>query len=239
MREFFSVYFVNFFDAIHGMIQSVISNPNYSYGIAIIIFTIVVKVILLPLTIKQTRSSVKLAEVQPKTAAIQEKYKNDPQRAQQEILKLYKEENVSPMSGCLPLLIQYPIIIVLFYAFSTLNYHGAGFLWIPNLNQPDPYFILPVLSGVSTYIMSKMLQPKTNANSSSQAMPNMGMMNIVMAGMFTWMGFKMQSAIVIYWIINNLIQLIQTLLLRPRKKNEELATVGVTNTDNKGKKKNK
>ncbi|MGL4731357.1 MAG: membrane protein insertase YidC [Clostridium sp.] len=230
MKEFLTGIFANFFDAIHGMVQSVFANPNVSYGIAIIVFTIVVKVILLPLTIKQTKSSVKMSEIQPKAAAIQAKYKNDPQRAQQEVLKLYKEENVSPMSGCLPLLIQYPILIALFYAFSQINYNGAGFLWLPDLGQPDPLYILPILSGVSTYIASKLLQPKTDSN--TQGMPNMGMMNIVMAGTFAFMSMKMQAGIVIYWIVNNIIQLVQTMLLRPKKK-AEVATAGVNSKSKK------
>lgn len=232
MKEALVGIFANLFTFIHGAIEGIIANPDISYGLAIILFTIVIKVILLPLTIKQTKSSVKLAEVQPKAAELQAKYKNDPQRGQQELLKLYKEENVNPMSGCLPLIIQYPILIALFYAVNKFDYHGAGFLWLPSLTAADPIFILPIVSGVSTYISSKLLQPAQPQNGAS-AGPNMGMMNIGMAVMFGFMSIKMPSSIVIYWIVNNIIQLIQTMILRPKKKVVVETETKVTQTSNK------
>src|SRR3712207_4086323 len=88
---------VKFFVIIHNLVANVITNPNYSYGLAIILVTIVIKFILLPLNIKSMRSTIRMSKIQPEVEKVQKKYKNDPQRAQQELMKLYKEKGVSPL----------------------------------------------------------------------------------------------------------------------------------------------
>ena len=128
-----------------------------SYGIAIIIMTIGIKAILAPLTAKQVKSMKGMQKLQPKMKEIQNKYKNDPQRAQQEIAKMYKELGVNPLSGCLPLLVQMPFLIAIFYALQGYPYDPAyeSFLWLPSLGEADHLYILPVLSALSTFVMSK------------------------------------------------------------------------------------
>lgn len=209
MKEWLTGIFITIFNHLHQLVASIVTNPNLSFGLTIILFTILIKIVLLPLTIKQTKASVKLSEIGPKAQAIQSKYKNDPQRAQMEVMKLYKEENVNPMSGCLPLIIQMPILFALFYAFSKFDYQNAAFLWLPNLSAKDPYYILPILSGITTYIASKALQPAADNEMAKKT----SSMNIVMAIVFGFMSINMQSSIVLYWTINNIIQLVQTKLL--------------------------
>ena len=107
-----------------------------------------------------------MQEIQPQIAEIQKKYKKSPEIANQEIIKLYRKHNVNPMSGCLPILVQMPIIIALFQALRLFEYTnvGAAFFWVPHLKDPDPYFILPLLVGIATYLQTKlsmMSMPKT------------------------------------------------------------------------------
>ena len=143
------------------MIHSVIPNNNYSYGLAIIAFTAIIRIFLLPLTIKQIKSQVKMQEVQPRVKELQAKYKNDPKKSQEEVMKLYKETGSNPISGCLPLIIQLPIIWALFYVFNNLTaINGVSFLWIKDLSLPDkPFYMLPILSTVTTYISSRLMTP--------------------------------------------------------------------------------
>ncbi len=145
-----------------------------NYGVAIILITIVIKLALFPLTQKQLKSMRTMQEMQPRMKWIQEKYKDDPQTMQTEIMKMYKEHGASPFSGCLPLLIQMPIFIAFYQALlqmsKTAFLHAAdpGFLWIANLGvivSKDPSitrFILPLLAGFTTYYQQKitMLTPR-------------------------------------------------------------------------------
>ena len=108
------------FQAIHGFVASLdFFSVGAGYVITIFLLTLLVRLILLPLNIKQTRSQQKMQEIQPEIAKLQKKYKNNPEKAQQEMMKLYKENNVNPMSGCLPLIIQMPILFALYYVFCV------------------------------------------------------------------------------------------------------------------------
>jgi len=194
----------------HGLVEAVISNPNLSYGITIILFTLVMRILLLPLSLKQTKSTVKMSAIQPEVKKIQEKYKKDPQKAQQEVMKIYKENDVSPMGGCLPMLVQFPILIAMFYVFQHIDYQGAGFLWLPSLTKPDPYYILPLISGITTYFSTKSMQGSSDAQAAKQA----STMNIAMSIFFTFMSLKFLGALVLYWVVNNILQLLQNLAFK-------------------------
>ena len=123
--------------------------PNY--GLAIVLMTVIIKIILFPLTKKQIESTRAMMSIQPKMKEIQEKYKNDKVRLNQELAKLYKEQGVNPMAGCLPLLIQMPILFGIYYAVRDFQYEGpANFLWMENIANPDPMYILPILSAITT-----------------------------------------------------------------------------------------
>jgi YidC/Oxa1 family membrane protein insertase len=148
---------VKFFEYIHNGVHSLIPNANLSYGLAIILVTIIIRLILFPLNYKQIRSTVKMNEIQPEMKKLQEKYKNDPQRQQQEMMNLYKKHGVSPLGGCLPILLQWPVLIALYAVFMNLpGIEGVKFLWLNNLaaaaSMSDPAtWILPVVSGATTY----------------------------------------------------------------------------------------
>lgn len=178
-----------------------------SYGIAIIIMTIGIKAILAPLTAKQVKSMKGMQKLQPKMKEIQNKYKNDPQRAQQEIAKMYKELGVNPLSGCLPLLVQMPFLIAIFYALQGYPYDPAyeSFLWLPSLGEADHLYILPVLSALSTFVMSKQsAQDATGAGAGQQKI-----MQIFMPLFIGYISLNFPSGLVIYWVVSNIFQMIQ------------------------------
>lgn len=207
-----------FYYFIQGVIQHLIPNPNISYGIAIIVFTIIIRLILFPLNMKQTRSQVKMQEIQPELKKVQDKYKSDPQKAQEEIMKLYKEKGVNPMGGCLPLIIQLPILWALFYVFRNIHPVDAAtgqaikvsFLWVKDLFSNDQLYILPILSGITTYLSSLMMTPPADSAQAKQT----STMNIGMAIFMVVMSWKFTSALVLYWVVNNLIQIGQTALMK-------------------------
>lgn len=193
-----------------------------SYGIAIILFTVFVKILLLPLTIKQTKSTKAMQDIQPKVKELQEKYKDKPEKQQQELMKVYQEAKINPLAGCLPLLIQMPILIGLFsvlrdpVAYSvfqdnaTLATAAEGFLWIKNLTQPD--IILAVLSGVTTFVMQMIMMPK------DQQQGSMKIMTYVMSGMMLFWGFTFPAGLTLYWTVGNLFSIAQHyLVMNPLK----------------------
>lgn len=175
-----------------------------SYGIAIIIMTIGIKAILAPLTAKQVKSMKGMQKLQPKMKEIQNKYKNDPQRAQQEIAKMYKELGVNPLSGCLPLLVQMPFLIAIFYALQGYPYDPAheSFLWLPSLGEADHLYILPVLSALSTFVMSKQTAQDTLGGQQK-------VMQIFMPLFIGYISLNFPSGLVIYWVVSNVFQMIQ------------------------------
>ena len=186
------------------------------YGIAIIIFTVVVKLCLYPLYIKQTKSTVKMAEVQPKMQALQRKYANDKETLNIKMAELYKEEKFNPMGGCLPMLIQMPIIMGLFALLRNPMKYITGdmifafhesFLWIKDLSQPDPW-ILPIIAGVATFVsftMNQLISGKDNANNQMNGM--MKMMQFIFPIMILWMARSYPAGLAIYWFGSQLIQI--------------------------------
>lgn len=177
-----------------------------SYGISIIVLTVLIKLVLLPFSFQQFRSMKKLQEITPIQKKLQEKYKNNKEKLNQELMKLYEENKINPMGGCLPLLIQLPFIIALFRLLQQFNFGQAGFLWIPDLGKPDPMYILPVLAGITTYLSSMVATPPNPDN------PN-NSMNIVMAIFIAWMAVNFASGLALYWVVSNIVQLLQQLLL--------------------------
>ena len=185
------------------MYQLTVSAGIPSYGMAIILVTVVIKMILYPLTVKQVKSMKAMQELQPKMKRLQEQYKTNPQLLQQEMQKLYREAGVNPLAGCLPMLVQMPILMAIFYALKDATYEGGNpsFLWLPSLSEADPYYILPVLSALSTYLTSR----QTTDGSNQQ----MKMMMYVMPIFIGWMSMNFAAGLVIYWITMNLVQVVQ------------------------------
>lgn len=186
-----------------------------SYGWAIIIFTVIIRVILLPLNAVQINSTRKMQEIQPELKALQEKYSSKDletrNKLNEETQKLYKEAGVNPYAGCLPMVIQLPIMWALYQAiWRTPEMQNGKFLWM-DLGKPDPYYILPILATVFTFLSSYIATlsvPKSSQTTMTK------MMSYVMAIMVGISAIVFQSAISLYWVISNLFQVGQTLVLQ-------------------------
>ena len=178
-----------------------------NWGIAIILLVVLVRLILFPLTYKGMVSMYKLKELAPKMKEIQQKYKKDPKKMQMHMMKLYKEHGANPLGGCLPLILQIPIFYgiykLLLYA---IELKGASFLWLHDLSVMDPYFILPVLMGVSMYIHQK-LTP-TNFQDSMQEK-----IFKFLPLIFTFMMATFPAGLVLYWTVNNILSILQQWLI--------------------------
>ncbi|HEY8488035.1 MAG TPA: YidC/Oxa1 family membrane protein insertase [Thermaerobacter sp.] len=174
-----------------------------SAGLSIILFTVLVRLVLLPLTFSQMRSMQRMQALQPEVERIQKKYKNNPQKANEAIMKLWRENNVNPAAGCLPLLIQFPILYALFLALRTFS--SGSFLWIPDLRHPDPFFVLPILAGVTTYFQMK--------TSMTTAQPQQRTMLVLMPAMLTFFAWSFPAGLALYWVTSNLFSIVQQVLM--------------------------
>jgi YidC/Oxa1 family membrane protein insertase len=183
-----------------------------NYGLAIILFTIVLKIVLYPLTLKQMKSMYMMQKLAPEVKEIQAKYKaKDPQKMQQKMMELYKEHKVNPMAGCLPLLIQMPILFSLFTAlrdFQYLNAKDATFLWIDNLsminNGPSigiDIYLMAILAGVTTFFQSKLTTNMTD--------PTQKMMLYTMPLMIAYFATKVPAGLALYWVTFNVLGIVQ------------------------------
>ncbi|TCJ98589.1 protein translocase subunit yidC [Volucribacter psittacicida] len=186
------------------LIQSIVKN----WGLAIIGVTLVVKAILYPLTKAQYTSMAKMRMLQPKLQEMRERFGDDRQRMSQEMMKLYKEEKVNPLGGCLPILLQMPIFIALYWMFmeAVELRHAPFFGWIQDLSAPDPYYILPILMGGSMFLLQK-LSPTPMADPMQQRIMNF--MPLVFTVFFLWF----PSGLVLYWLASNLITIAQQQLI--------------------------
>ena len=184
-----------------------------SYGGAIIIFTIVIKLLLYPITVKQIKSTRAMQLIQPRMKELQEKYKNDKERLQQEMMKLYQETGFNPLAGCLPLLAQMPILMGVFFALRDFNYGEVvpSFLWVPSLAQPDPTYILPVISALTTFVQSYQSMPDTSSGQNK-------MMLYFMPAFIGYISLQFPSGLVLYWITQNTLQVLQQFLFTYREK---------------------
>lgn len=199
-----------------------------NYGLSIILFTVFVKVLLLPLTIKQTKSTKAMQDIQPKIKEIQEKYKNKPEKQNQEIMKLYQEAKINPLAGCLPLLIQMPILFGLYAVLREPWQYGlfasqeaflaadTSFLWLTSLTQAGGFTLqglsMGILSGGSAYVMQKIMTP------SDQQEGTMKTMTYVMAAMSFYWGMTFPAGLAVYWTASNLFTIAQYyLIMNPLK----------------------
>ncbi len=185
-----------------------------SYGLAIILMTILIKLVLFPLSLKQMKSMTMMQQLAPKIKEIQEKYKGkDAQQMQQKIMELYKQHNVNPAAGCLPLLVQMPILIALYRALRKFPYadpNHASFLWIGNLSHiytmgqfsSNPTVILiPLLAGLTTYLQTRM-----TANTQDQTQK---MMLYTMPLFIAWITTTVPAGLGVYWVTFNLAGIVQ------------------------------
>ncbi len=181
-------------------IQSFVTN----WGVTIIIITLIVKGGMYPLTKAQYTSMAKMRALQPKMAQLKERFGDDRQKMSQATMEMYRKEKVNPAGGCLPLLIQMPIFLALYWVFleSVELRHAPFMLWIQDLSAKDPLYILPILMGVSMYIMQK-LQPMTVQDPMQQKI--MQYMPVAFTIFFFWF----PSGLVLYWLVSNIISIVQ------------------------------
>ena len=190
-----------------------------NYGVAIILLTVVSKVLFYPLTVKSMRSMKAMQALQPQINALRSKYKSDPQRLQRETLELYRKHKVNPAGGCLPMIAQIPIFYALYLALSvSVELQGATFLcfgrvpswvpflggtdlWICDLANYDPTYVLPILMGVTMFVQQKMTPVAGD--------PRQAKMMLVMPFVFTFMFFNLPAGLVLYWTVSNMLQIIQ------------------------------
>jgi YidC/Oxa1 family membrane protein insertase len=184
-----------------------------AYGWVLILFGVLMRVVLFPLYQKSMRSQLAQMQVQPLMKELQAKYKDEPQKLQSEMMKLYKEHNVNPLGGCLPMLLPMPILFALFFVFqSTIEFRGVPFLWLPDLSLKDPLYIIPLLMGASMFLLSWIGQRGMEANA------QMKMMTYMMPVVFTVMFANFPSGLNLYYATSNLASLPQQLFLSKERK---------------------
>ncbi len=195
---------------------------HLAYGLVLVFFGVMVRILLWPLNQKAMRANMQLQAVQPLMKDIQERYKSDPQKLQQEMFKLYKEYNVNPLGGCWPMLLPMPVLFALFFVFqNTIELRGASFMWLPDLSRPDPLYIIPVVMGLSMWGLSKVGQIGMEPN------PQMKMMLYVMPIMMTFLFLNFASGLNLYYAVSNISSIPQQwLLARERVKRAALPGVG-------------
>ena len=191
-----------------------------SYALAIIMISILIKIILYPLMQKQMKSTMNMQEVQPKLEYVQKKYKNNPEKMNEEVMKLYKEYDINPMAGCLPLLIQMPILIGLFAALRQYDFQPlehAAFFWIPNLGEKDPFFILPVLVALTMFLQQKISMATTPSAAEN---PTMKTMLYVMPAMMLFVCWSMPAGLCLYWAFFSILSIVQQFFMNKQKRKE-------------------
>jgi YidC/Oxa1 family membrane protein insertase len=181
---------LNFFDKYLG-----------NYGIAIIVLTVIIKILFYPLTKKSLQSMRDMQKMQPQMAALKEKYKNDKEKMNKELMELYKRHKINPVGGCLPMVLQIPVFIALYevlYVAIELR-HAPFYLWITDLSAKDPYYITPILMGATMFLQQKMTP--TSVDPAQQKI--MMLMPIV----FTFMFLSFPAGLVLYWLVNNVLSI--------------------------------
>lgn len=184
------------------------------YGLAIVIVTIIIRIILLPLNVKQLKSSKAMQDIQPELKEIQQKYSskdaNTQKKLQEETMALFQKHGVNPLAGCLPLFIQMPILIAMYHAIMrTAEIKEHSFLWF-QLGASDPYYILPLIAGGATFLQQKLMM----AGSPAAQNPQMVVMLYLMPIMIAVFAMFFPSALALYWVVGNIFMVVQTLFIR-------------------------
>lgn len=185
------------------------------YGLSILVVTIIIRFIILPLTLRQYKSSKAMQAIQPELTKIKQKFKDDAKKQQEETMKLFQKNGVNPMAGCLPVFVQMPILIALYNAIMYNPFiKEHTFLWL-QLSQKDPYYILPIIAAATTFVQQKVMmafQPNT-------ANPSMNMLLYIFPVMIFVMSMSFASALPLYWVYSNIFTIVQTYFIyRPSKK---------------------
>ena len=183
-----------------------------AYGWVLVVFGILVRALLWPLNQKAMESSLRMQAVAPLMKQIQDRHKNDPERLQREMMRLYKEHNVSPFGGCLPMLLPMPVLFALFFVFAnTIAFRGVPFLWLPDLSRPDPFYIIPIVMGLSMFVLSKVGQIGMPPN------PQTKMMLYFMPAFLTLLFLNFASGLNLYYAVSNIFSIPQQYLIAMRR----------------------
>ncbi len=186
------------------------------YGATLIIFTVLVRGLLYPLYSMQMKSTANMADIQKKVKAIQKKYAGDKEQINIKTMELYKEEKFNPMGGCLPMLVQMPIIFGLFALLKNPMVYISNdymimathesFLWILDLSQPDMW-IMPILAGIATFISFSQTQKQQADTANQQMAPMMNVMKFAFPIMIVWMGRSFPAGLTLYWFVGTVVQI--------------------------------
>ncbi|WP_339011060.1 YidC/Oxa1 family membrane protein insertase [Fusobacterium animalis] len=172
-----------------------------NFGISIIIVTILIKIALLPLTLKQDKSMKEMKKLQPELEKIKQKYANDKQMLNIKTMELYREHKVNPLGGCLPILVQLPILIALFGVLRNgIIPKDSSFLWL-KLSDKDPFYILPVLNGAVSFLQQKLMGTSDN--------PQMKNMMFVFPILMIYISYRMPSGLQLYWLTSSILAVVQ------------------------------
>ncbi len=186
---------------------------SLAYGWVLILFGVLSRVVLFPLYQKSMRQQMKQMAIQPEIKRIQEKYKDNPQKLQQEMMRVYKENHINPLGGCLPMLVPFPILITLFFVFqNTIEFRGVPFLWLPDLSLKDPYYIVPVLMGASMLLLNWIGQRGMETNQ------QMKMFTYVLPVVFTFMFAQFAAGLNLYYAASNIASLPQQMYLAKERR---------------------
>jgi len=179
----------------------------HNYGIAIIIITVILKVLFFPLTHKSYKSMKDMQKIQPKMVALKEKFKDDRDGMNKAVMELYRDNKVNPMGGCLPMIVQIPVFFALYKAlmFSIELRHAPFMLWITDLADKDPYYVTPIIMGATMFIQQKMTP--------SQMDPIQQKMMLALPVVFTFMFLSFPSGLVLYWLVNNILTIGQQMYI--------------------------
>lgn len=201
------------------------------YGLSILAVTIIIRFVILPLTLKQYKSSKAMQALQPEMKKLKETYKDDPKKQQEETMKLFQKNNVNPLAGCLPLIVQMPILIALYNAIVR-NPHISEhtFLWM-ELGKPDPFYILPAIAALTTFIQQKQMSHTMNQQMQS--------LLFIFPVLIFVMSMNFAAALPLYWIYSNIFTIVQNYFLYGNNNatKEAATSAPAANKANKGGKK--
>ncbi len=180
-----------------------INDYTHNYGLTIILLTVIIKLLFVPLQYKSYTSMKQMQGIQPKVAALQEKFKDDRERLNKELIKLYRDHKVNPVGGCLPMILQMPVFVSLFnILYMTIDLRQAPLgLWISDLSVQDPYYILPIIMGISMVVMQK-IQPTTMDPTQAKVM-------LMLPAVMTFLFINFPAGLVLYWLTNNVLTIVQ------------------------------
>jgi len=187
---------------------------NLGYGWVLILFGVLMRVVLFPLNHKAMKAQLRNMAVQPLVQEIQKKHKENPEKLQKEMMKLYKDHGFNPLAGCLPMLLPWPILIALFFVFqNTIELRGVSFLWMPDLSAPDPLYLLPVFLGISMFLMQWV-----TLRSMETSNPQMKMMMWMMPIMMIFIFFRLASGLNLYYATANIATIPQQIWIANERK---------------------